>query len=118
VLPAERKQSADALCEHGLRDLLEAGDICAREEVIRHTVFLRGGSNLFVDAAHDVLQTVIDFVLVAFCIFLLVKGINRLHRQKDEAPATPAPKCPYCLEEIKEGATRCPHCAAELTVKK
>ncbi len=64
------------------------------------------------------LQTVIDFVLVAFCIFLMVKGINRLHHKKEEAPAAPAPKCPYCLEEIKEGATRCPHCAADLTVKK
>lgn len=60
------------------------------------------------------IQTVIDFVLVAFCIFLFVKGINRLHRSKPEAPAAPKPVCPFCLEEIKEGATRCPHCAAEL----
>ena len=57
------------------------------------------------------IQTVIDFLLIALCIFLLVKGINRLHANK---PAAPKPTCPYCLEEIKPGATRCPHCAAAL----
>ena len=57
------------------------------------------------------LQTVFDFVLIAFSIFLFVKGINRLHADKPEAPK---PDCPYCLEEIKQGATRCPHCAAAL----
>lgn len=57
------------------------------------------------------LQTVIDFLLIAFSIFLFVKGINHLHAKKVEAPK---PVCPYCLEEIKPGATRCPHCAAAL----
>ena len=38
--------------------------------------------------------------------------------QATEAPAKPAPTCPYCLEEIKEGATRCPHCAGDILAYK
>lgn len=37
------------------------------------------------------IQTVVDFTIVAFAIFLLIKGINRLHRKKEEAPAAPPP---------------------------
>lgn len=66
------------------------------------------------------LTTVLDFIIMAFCIFLMVKGINRLRalpgKKKTEEPA-PEKKprlCPYCFEEINEKATRCPHCAAQL----
>lgn len=66
------------------------------------------------------LTTVLDFLIMAFCIFLMVKGINRLRalpgKKKAEEPA-PEKKprlCPYCFEEINEKATRCPHCAAQL----
>jgi large conductance mechanosensitive channel len=37
------------------------------------------------------IQNIVDFVLVAFAVFLLIKGINRMNRKKEEAPATPAP---------------------------
>ena len=59
------------------------------------------------------LNTVIDFVIVAFVIFLLVKQMNRL---KKEAPATaPATKeCPYCLSQIPLKATRCVGCTSEV----
>jgi large conductance mechanosensitive channel len=66
------------------------------------------------------LQAVIDFLLIALCIFFFVKGINKLRSfkpGKPEAPAEskPAPRlCPYCFSEIHEKATRCPHCTAEL----
>jgi large conductance mechanosensitive channel len=59
------------------------------------------------------INTVIDFVIVAFSIFLLVKGINRLKRP---APVTPTTKpCSYCLLDVPLKATRCPHCTSELT---
>jgi large conductance mechanosensitive channel len=60
------------------------------------------------------INTVIDFVLVAFAIFLLVKQVNRLRRQP-EVPAVPATReCLYCLSSIPIKATRCPHCTSEL----
>lgn len=60
------------------------------------------------------INTVIDFVLVAFAIFLLVKQVNRLKRQS-EVPAVPTTReCLYCLSSIPIKATRCPHCTSEL----
>ena len=63
------------------------------------------------------LQTCFDFLLMALCIFLVVKFMNKLRKKeekKEEAPA-PAPRlCPYCFGEINEKATRCPHCTSEL----
>jgi large conductance mechanosensitive channel len=57
------------------------------------------------------LQTILDFVIVAFVIFVLVKQINRLKR---ESPASPTIKdCPYCLSNIPIKATRCAHCTSE-----
>ncbi len=59
------------------------------------------------------MNTVIDFLIVAFVIFLLVRQINRLQRQP--APATPNTKdCPYCCSAIPIKAVRCAHCTAEL----
>jgi large conductance mechanosensitive channel len=59
------------------------------------------------------LNTVINFVIVAFSVFLLVKGVNQLKR---EAPAAaPATKdCPFCATSIPVKATRCPHCTSIL----
>lgn len=60
-------------------------------------------------------NTVINFVIVAFAIFLLVKGVNKARREKEAAPAAPATKdCPYCLSAVALKATRCPHCTSEL----
>jgi large conductance mechanosensitive channel len=59
------------------------------------------------------LNAVIDFLIVAFFIFLLVRQVNRL---KGPPPAAaPATKdCPYCSLAIPIKATRCPHCTSEL----
>ena len=58
------------------------------------------------------LSTIIDFIIVAFVIFLLVKQINRM---KAPAPAAPTTKdCPYCYTAINLNATRCPNCTSEL----
>jgi len=60
-------------------------------------------------------NTVIDFAIVAFAIFIVVKQINKLKRQPEAAPAAPTTKeCPYCLSTIAIKATRCAHCTAEL----
>ena len=61
------------------------------------------------------LNTVINFIIVAFAVFLLVRQINRMKRQEEAPPAKPATKeCPYCLSTIPLKATRCPHCTSEL----
>ncbi len=64
---------------------------------------------------------VLNFIIIAFVIFLLVKGIAKLSNLKkkeeaEEAPAAPTTKkCPYCKSEIDIEATRCPHCTSELS---
>jgi large conductance mechanosensitive channel len=61
------------------------------------------------------LNTVIDFLIVAFAIFLLIRQVNRLRREPQVAPVVPTTKdCPYCLSVIAINATRCPHCTSEL----
>jgi large conductance mechanosensitive channel len=58
---------------------------------------------------------VIDFIIVAFAIFLLIKQVNRLKRQPEPAPVAPTTKeCPFCLSVIPIKAVRCPHCTSEL----
>ncbi len=59
------------------------------------------------------LNTVIDFLIVAFAIFLLIRQVNRL-RAPQVAPVPATKECPYCLSAIAIKATRCPHCTSEL----
>jgi len=59
------------------------------------------------------LNSVVDFLIVAFAIFMLIRQVNRLMPQKEEAAPEPH-LCPYCKTEIPEEATRCPHCTSEL----
>jgi len=59
------------------------------------------------------LNAVIDFIIVAFAIFLLIRGVNRLARKKEEAPPPPTTReCPECLMVIPINARRCGHCTA------
>lgn len=63
------------------------------------------------------IQAVIDFIIIAFVIFLLVKGINKIRSigKKEEAPVEEAPTtkvCPFCKTEINIEATRCPNCTS------
>ena len=61
------------------------------------------------------INTIVSFVIVAFAVFLLVRGINQLRREQEAPPAVPTTKeCPYCLSEIPLKASRCPHCTSEL----
>jgi large conductance mechanosensitive channel len=61
------------------------------------------------------INAIISFLIVAFCVFLVVKGINKLAPKPAEAPAAPTAKdCPYCATAIPLKATRCPHCTSQL----
>ena len=57
-------------------------------------------------------QSIIDFIIIAFVIFLLVHAMNRLKR---EEPVTPTTKeCPHCFTTIPLKAARCPNCTSQL----
>ncbi len=61
------------------------------------------------------INTLLDFIIVAFVIFLFVRWVNRTRKEEEPAPAEPSTKeCPYCLLTIPLKATRCPHCTSEL----
>ena len=63
------------------------------------------------------ITAVINFIIMAFVVFMLMKGLNKLASfgKKEETPAAPVTKkCPYCLSEIPIAATRCPHCTSEM----
>ncbi len=60
------------------------------------------------------LTLVVNFLIVAFCIFLLVRALNKMKRA--EPSAAPVSKdCPYCAMTISVKATRCPHCTSDLS---
>jgi len=61
------------------------------------------------------INTIIDFLIVAFAIFLMIRQINRFTRQPEPAPAVVTTKeCPYCFSVIPIKAIRCPNCTSEL----
>lgn len=64
------------------------------------------------------ISAVINFLIVAWVVFLLVKAVNKfkslVEKPAEPEPEVAAPVCPHCLEEVKEGATRCPHCGGEI----
>ena len=58
---------------------------------------------------------VINFIIMAFVVFLFVKGINKLRRTQEAAPVEVTTKiCPYCKSEIHIDAVKCPHCQSVL----
>lgn len=89
---------------------LKEAVIGADGEVVKEALMFNYGS--FITA-------VINFIIMAFIIFLLVKGINKLsevgHRKKEETPAAPTTKiCPFCKSEISIDAVKCPHCTSDI----
>ncbi|MDP2045069.1 MAG: large-conductance mechanosensitive channel protein MscL [Deltaproteobacteria bacterium] len=61
------------------------------------------------------INTIISFLIIAFAVFLVIKGLNRMKREEAAPPAEPTTKeCPFCLSTIPLKATRCPHCTSEL----
>ena len=57
--------------------------------------------------------SIINFFIIAFVLFLVVKTMNKIIPEKTAAPA-PKRLCPFCLSEIADDATRCPQCTSEL----
>lgn len=82
--------------------------------------FITGGArytlNDVAGFASNFLSAVVNFLIMAFILFCLMKGINRLIRlgvKKEEAAAPTTKTCPFSLSEINIKATRCPHCTSE-----
>ena len=68
------------------------------------------------------ISAIINFLIIALVVFFLVKGINAAQnagsklvgKNGEPIEEAPAPTCPFCLEEVKEGAKKCAHCGSEL----
>jgi len=61
------------------------------------------------------INTLINFIIVAFAIFLLIRSINQLKKKQEAPSAVPTTKeCPFCIVSIPIKATRCPHCTSEV----
>jgi large conductance mechanosensitive channel len=58
------------------------------------------------------INSMIDFVIIAFAIFIVVKQINKLKRKEVQAAAPSTKTCPYCAMDISLKAKRCPHCTS------
>ncbi|MBR1886719.1 MAG: large conductance mechanosensitive channel protein MscL [Schwartzia sp.] len=69
-------------------------------------------ANVPVIAYGQFMNACIDFLILAFAVFLMIQQINKVLPK--EAPAPEPRKCPYCKSEIDAEATRCPHCTSEL----
>ena len=68
--------------------------------------------------ASSFISALVNFLIMAFVLFCLLKAVNRLASigRKEEVPAAPTTKkCPYCLSEVPIGASRCPHCTSKLS---
>jgi large conductance mechanosensitive channel len=61
-------------------------------------------------------NTVLQFLIVAFVIFMLVRQINKLKTPEPAAPTEESRDCPYCVSRISRKATRCPQCTSEVRV--
>lgn len=61
------------------------------------------------------INTVIDFLIVAFVIFLFIKQLSKLNKEKQQPAVEPTEKtCPFCMSEIAIKATRCPNCTSKI----
>lgn len=60
------------------------------------------------------INNIIDFLIIAFSIFIVIKQINRFTKKKEEPAPAKTKKCKYCCTEIAIEATRCPHCTSVL----
>lgn len=68
------------------------------------------------------LSQIVNFLIIALVVFCMIKAINTMrdkmdslsHKGADGPVEEAAPTCPFCLEEVKAGAKRCPHCGSEL----
>lgn len=59
------------------------------------------------------LQAILNFVIMAFCVFLIVRLMSQIMPKKEDQKSEHR-KCPFCIQPIDEKAVRCPHCTSEL----
>lgn len=62
------------------------------------------------------INNVIDFLIIAFSIFIVLKQLNKFSRKKEVEVKVSTKKCTFCYTDIPIEATRCPHCTSELDV--
>jgi large conductance mechanosensitive channel len=61
------------------------------------------------------INTIISFIIVAFCVFMLIRSINNMRRKEEAPPPEPTTKdCPYCFSTIPIKATKCAFCTSEI----
>ena len=60
------------------------------------------------------LAVVIDFLIVAFAIFLVIRMVNRMRRKKEVEPEAATKECAFCLSSIPINAIKCAHCTSDL----
>jgi len=61
------------------------------------------------------INNIIDFAIVAFAVFLLIRQVNRFMPKPAEAAPAATKECPYCRSSVPAAATRCPQCTSQLT---
>lgn len=59
------------------------------------------------------MNTIISLLIIGFAVFLLVKALNKMQKEEEEAPAV-TKACPFCISDVPIEATRCPNCTSEL----
>ena len=59
------------------------------------------------------INSIIDFLIVAFAIYLMIVQVNRLKKKPEEAPPS-TKECPFCISAIPVKAVRCPHCTSNI----
>lgn len=64
------------------------------------------------------MNNVLDFLIIAFAIFIVVKQLNRLSKKKEEPAPVTTKACKYCYSEMHIDATRCPHCTSVVEIDK
>lgn len=60
------------------------------------------------------LGNVVDFLIIAFSIFIVIKQIERFTKKRESPSPAKTKSCKYCYSDINMNATRCPHCTSEL----
>jgi large conductance mechanosensitive channel len=61
------------------------------------------------------IQNIVDFIIIAFVVFMIVRAANATKKKEEPTPAEPTTKeCPHCFTTISIKATRCPNCTSQL----
>ncbi len=62
------------------------------------------------------INAIISFIIIAFILFLIVKGLNSMRKAEEAEEEVTTKECPHCLSQVPLAATRCPQCTSQLEV--